>query len=401
MKKIFANKPVAISIFLGLYILSSGISWAVFRGDGGGILSGIADLTSKRAQLDELPKTEQCPINGAMYTVPEREIWETRRPLTFMIENSAEARPLEGLHKADVVYEMVAEGGVSRFLGVFYCGVAGDNVRLAPIRSARIFFINIAAEYGDKPIFGHVGGANRLCGHCEGGLKPAFESSPKIDAISELQKLGWRVRKGNDFDTTWDIGYPVFSRDTSRPGADKDLAHTMFAFTDDVYKEAEARGLTYEEDGAPWENNFQQWKFADEKPASSAQASEISFDFWRNKPEYAVTWTYNKESNSYLRENGGKPFVDWKSGEQIAAKNVVVQFIEEEGPVDTELHMYYEVMGEGEAIIFQNGQAIEGSWEKKTQNSRTIFYDNNGKEIEFVRGAIWIEGVPKGNVVVY
>jgi hypothetical protein len=400
MNNLLKNKSAVIAVFLGLYILSAGISWAIFRGGSNG-LSGLVGLAAKRDQVDELPKTEECPTNGAMFTVPEREIWETRRPLTFMIENSAEARPLEGLHKADIVYELVAEGGVSRFLGVFYCGVSAENVRLAPIRSARIFFIHLASEYGDKPIFGHVGGANRLCGHCEGGLKPAFEASPKIDAISELLNLGWRVRNGNDFDTTWDIGYPVFSRDTSRPGADKDLAHTMFAFTDDIYAEAEERGLTHEEDGQPWLENFRQWKFKDDKPAGNPQATEISFEFWRNKPDYDVVWEYDSANNQYLRNNGGQPFVDWKSGTQIAAKNVVVQFVEEEGPVDKELHMYYEVVGEGDAIIFQNGEAIEGSWEKKTRDSRTIFYDEDGNEIEFVRGPIWIEGVPEGNNIVY
>lgn len=400
MNNLLKNKTALISLMLGLYIVSAGISWAFFSsGSGGGLIGG--DLDSKRARVAELPKTEECPMNGAMFTVPEREIWETRRPLAFMIENSAEARPLEGLHKADVVYEMVAEGGISRFLSVFYCGVAAENVRMAPIRSARIFFVNIAAEYGDRPIFGHVGGANRLCGHCDGGLKPAAQASPKIDALTELQNLGWRIRGGNDFDTTWDIGFPVFSRDTSRPGAEHDLAHTMFAFTDDVYSEAETRGLGYKYKGVAWDEDFRKWKFKDGQPVSNPDATEISFQFWRNRPDYNVTWNYDATNNVYMRENGGKPFVDWKSGTQISASNVVVQFIEEEGPVDTELHMYYEVIGKGEAVIFQNGTAIEGTWEKRTQDSRTIFYNEDGQEIEFVRGPIWIEGVPEGNDIVY
>lgn len=394
------NKSALIALFLGLYILSAGVSWAVFRSGGGSVITGN-DLASKRDKVDELPRTEECPTNGGMFTIPEREIWETRRPLTFMIENSAEARPLEGLHKADVVYELVAEGGISRFLGVFYCGVSAENVRLAPIRSARIFFVNLAAEYGKRPIFGHVGGANRLCGDCPDGLKPEFQASSKIDAITELQDLGWRVRGGNDFDTTWDIGYPVFSRDTSRPGADKDLAHTMYAFSDDVYEEAAERELTYEEEDSPWLEDFRVWKFKDDQPASSPEATKISFEFWRNRPDYEVTWEYDAANNQYKRINGGKPFVDWKSGTQVTAKNVVVQFVEEDGPVDQELHMYYEVIGTGDAVIFQNGEVIQGSWEKKTQDSRTIFYDNDGQEIEFVRGPIWIEGVPDGNDIVY
>jgi len=286
-------------------------------------------------------------------------------------------------------------------LGVFYCGVASENTRLAPIRSARIFFIKLAEEYGDKPIYGHVGGANRLCGDCEDGLKPEFESSAKTDTISKLFDLGWRVKDGNDFDTTWDSGSPVFNRDTSRPGADKDLAHTMTAYTDAIYEEAANRGLNYTEDGVPWVENFRGWSFVDDQSVSSPDATEISFEFWRNKPEYEVTWEYDKANNNYKRINGGEPFVDWKSNTQITAKNVVVQFVEEEGPVDTELHMYYEVVGTGDALVFQNGTVIEATWEKKTDDSRTIYYDESGKEISFVRGSIWIEGVPEGNDVVY
>ena len=61
------------------------------------------------------PRTSECPINGVMYTTAEQKVWETRRPLFVMIENSVDARPQSGLGSADIVYEAVAEGGVTRF----------------------------------------------------------------------------------------------------------------------------------------------------------------------------------------------------------------------------------------------------------------------------------------------
>ena len=77
-----------------------------------------------------------------------------------MIENHAEARPQSGLSYADVVYEAVAEGGITRFMGVFYCGIAVRNVNLAPVRSARTYFLPWVLEY--DALYNHVGGAG-LC----------------------------------------------------------------------------------------------------------------------------------------------------------------------------------------------------------------------------------------------
>ena len=86
---------------------------------------------------------------------------------------------------------------------------------------------------------------------------------------------------------------------------------------------------------------------------------------------------------------------------QIAVKNMVVQFVGERGPVDRELHMFYENISDGDALVFQNGTVIEGTWEKDAQLGKTKFYDEDGKEIRFVRGQIWIEAVPVGNDIVY
>ncbi len=80
---------------------------------------------------------------------------------------------------------------------------------------------------------------------------------------------------------------------------------------------------------------------------------------------------------------------------------MIVQFVEERGPVDSEKHMFYKTIGSGDALIFQNGDVVKGTWEKDSISSRTIFYNTEGTEVSFVRGQIWIEGVPEGNEVSY
>lgn len=399
----------AVASLLGLYLISAGISWVAFS-----YLIAEPSSTSKssstvggKAKIDaSLPKTEVCPINGAMYSKPVKTIWETRRPITAMIENHVDARPLSGVSRADVVYEAVAEGGITRFLGVFYCDAAVSDFRLAVIRSARVYYINWASEYGDNPIFLHWGGANNICSNCWGGVKDKGQIATEVDAFKLLDKIGWRNGTyGNDMDGQSNIGYPAIKRLPNRLSDEKDAAyeHQPTAFIDEVYKEAEKRGYAYKDsEGNAWNDDFRKWLFADDKPVSSDKVTEISLYFWKNKPDYDVTWKYDEGANSYKRFSGGKEYTDFEyDNKQIEVKNVLVQFVKEKGPVDKELHMNYEVVGKGEFLLFNNGTVTSGNWKKESISSRTLFFDSKGKEISFVRGNIWVEAVPSGNKIEY
>ena len=110
-------------IGLALFLIATGLSFALFSFFGKA--RGLSSL-SPLGQQDHfvvdpsLPKTEACPLNGQLFTKPEKELWAKRRPLAVMVENHAEARPQSGLSHADVVYEAVAE---LRDLWVFFTAV--------------------------------------------------------------------------------------------------------------------------------------------------------------------------------------------------------------------------------------------------------------------------------------
>jgi Protein of unknown function (DUF3048) N-terminal domain/Protein of unknown function (DUF3048) C-terminal domain len=390
-----SKKFMVVLSFLGLFLLSTGASLAIFTYLKGSpsISLTTGGLSSARQQISELPKTEKCPTNGGLFTKAEKDIWTGRRPIITMIENSVDARPQSGLSNADVVYEAVAEGGITRFMAVFYCGAAAKDVQVAPVRSARIYFVNWAQEWGSNPIFMHVGGANDYSG--------SGDTAKAARALEDLEAIGWRVPKGNDFDTTYDSGFPVFWRNYERLNHPVATEHTMMASLDAAYKQAQDRGFTSKHNGTAWDDTFVSWKFADDAPVSNPTATKISFGFWDGMPDYNVSWEYDKASNSYLRFNGGKAHTDLNTNKQLSAKNVVVELVKEQGPVDRNKHMLYTTIGEGKALVFQNGTVIEATWSKDSASGRTKYFDSKGKEISFVGGPIWIEAVPAGNTVSY
>src|SRR3989344_1165750 len=268
--KILNSKKFMLFVsFFGIYLLATGTSWAIFSylsGDGGG--QTTADLSKGRGRIDpNLPKTEECPINGKMYSKPERDIWEKRRPMTAIIENHMEARPQSGLSYADVVYEAVAEGGITRFLAVFYCGASAQDIKIAPIRSIRVYFINWAAEYGEKPLLVHSGGANNICSNCPGGVKVRGDVAPEVDALKLLVKLSWRAPSGNAMDAGTNLGYPAVKRDQYRLGEKAAWEHSYEGYTDKIFDEGAIRGFGYKnEEGEAWDENFTRWGFSDDKP---------------------------------------------------------------------------------------------------------------------------------------
>ena len=338
------------------------------------------------------PKDQACPLNGKYYTMTERKAWEQDRPLAIMIENHPDARPQSGLSYADVVFEAVAEGGVTRFMALYYCGAQRFDVAVAPVRSARSYFIDWASGF-NFPLYVHVGGAN-LPG-------PA-------DALGQINDYGWGQE--NDLNQ-FSIGYPTFFRNTNRLGRDVATEHTMESSTEMLWEyAAEERGwtnmaparrigrTTYKEED--WKDGFTPWSFQDEVPADGS-VTTLSYEFWDGFAQWGVSWDYNKETDMYMRSMAGEPHIDLNNDKQIAAANVVVLFTTEKGPIDELKHMLYTTTGTGKALIFKNGEEISGRWSKKTREDELVFTDNKGADLELARGLTWISVVGTGTEVTY
>jgi len=332
-------------------------------------------LASGQLQFDPtLPKTQPCPLNGVLYSKQQEAWWLAHRPLGVMIENHQEARPQSGVSFADVVYEAVAEGGITRFLTVFYCN---DAPEVGPVRSARTYFVDFISEYADNPLYAHVGGAN---------------ASGPADALGQIDSYGWTGY--NDLNQ-FSIGFPTYWRDYDRLGHTVATEHTMYSTTSKLWDVGKQRGLTnVDKNNVSWDKNFIPYTFKEDASIDSrGTVSSIHIPFWQDT-DYAVDWIYNKTSNLFSRNNGGVPHLDLDTKKQLTAKTLVVLYMAESNANDgyeNNIHLLYQDKGTGKATVFMDGKQIDATWKKPSRTSRTMIYDSSGRPVVFDRGVIWFE----------
>lgn len=383
-----------------VYLITAAVSYGAFSamsstGLGGSFLNPTdieestvptPDPSNRLTIAPEAPKDQECPLNGMMYTKVEADSWAKRRPLAIMIENHMDARPQSGLSKADVVYETVVEGGITRFMPVFYCAAQAKDITVAPVRSARQFFVEMASEY-NFPLYAHVGGAN------------GDDTDPRVRSLENISAYGWGLR--NDLNQ-FSIGYPTFVRNYNRiPGRD-DLAteHTMESSTERLWALGDKRGYTNVSPsitvrgkttpGSDWLTNFVKWTFKDDAAAGDrGTVSTVSHEFWSGYKDFDIQWNYDSASNSYKRVMAGQPHVDQLNNQQVTAKNVLILQMKEIASVDVHRHNYITTSGTGNGWLLQDGKAIKITWSKKDRTSR-LTVTAAGKPMQFNRGMIWV-----------
>ncbi|MCX6812806.1 MAG: DUF3048 domain-containing protein [Candidatus Berkelbacteria bacterium] len=303
-------------------------------------------LTSLPAKTEEKPQLYQSLLDGTMTD----STGANRHPLGIMVENHTDARPQSGLSQASIVYEAIAEGGITRFLAVYGPKSAA---KVGPVRSARTYYVDWISELNGY--LAHVGG--------------------NYDALQMIAG-----RKILDLDQ---FANPApYWRDYSRNVSSE---HTMYTDTDKLYRAATDKKYTVS-------NTFIPYKFKDDADAASRPVSQaISINF--GNPTYNVDWNYAPTNNIYLRSQAGKPHIDALNNQQLSAKNVVVMTVKRAATVTAINEQGYMMttVGTGAASIFDDGKETKGSWKKDNENARTRFFDTTGSEVQFDAGQTWIE----------
>ncbi|NQU77086.1 DUF3048 domain-containing protein [Candidatus Falkowbacteria bacterium] len=278
------------------------------------------------------------------------------RPIAVIIENHFDAWPQSGVSDANLVYEFLTEGGITRFLAFFDPASLAPNI--GPVRSCRPYFLNVAEEL--EAVLSHVGG------------------SP--DCLDLLKRRQYNVY---DLDEYSKGDYFFRSKIKNPP-------HNVYTSTELITKYLGEKDI-------PSEHQFENWKYKDDSPTTSTAASQILVDF--STYTYNVAWQYDEKNNDYRRFVTDEPHKDSNS-EEIRAKNIVVQRVKAR-LLDSVGRLALTMEGRGDAMVFLDGDAIEGYWKKPDRNSRTRFYSMDGQEIAFNRGTTWVEILPTDREVNY
>lgn len=308
------------------------------------------------------PKVVESPINGVILPEAEYLAIKDRPVLAVMVQNNSASRPEYGLNKADVVYETIAESGITRFMAVYWS--EGDDGQVRSIRSARRYYVDLLGDYND-PVYMHEGYAS------------GARNVSAIDAIYEygIKSLGF--------------GSGALMRDEECQ-LYRNTEHCAYSTTELMWE------LAKQSEWAGNADNIQKWKFKDNGDQVKFNGSNLK-DFSINfsgfeSYEYSVNWKYNNSTKKYERFNfDGTPYTTDGETEQVTKDVIVYQHIYSAYSGDDKGHLIQEVIGEGTGYIMQEGKVYNIKWSKPDFATRTKFYDAaTGEEFIFNRGKIWV-----------
>lgn len=344
------RKKIIILVVLFLFIVASAGLGYLVAFNLHGVNKAFSPVGNIFSGAPREPRNFPNPINGILYTQSEAEKWKNNLPLAVVIENHLDARPQSGLSKADLVYEALAEGGITRLLAIYLA----EDGRLGPVRSNRPYFLDWVKEYDAG--YAHIGGS------------PTAQSLIGPYKIRDLDQFG--------------LGFPTYERSAARAAP-----HNVYTTTKKLRSAAKGKGYK-----GPVE--IDSWEFTDEEATPSARPKK--FELRVPYPAFGmdVLWRYDKKSNTYLRFNGGVAQKDVEAGKQLFAKTIIVQYVSTslEGTGSGRLKM--KTIGSGKAQVFKDGKVVTGTWKKSKRAARTKFFDKKGKEIALNRGKIWVEVIP-------
>lgn len=342
-----SKKQWIILSLLGLIFISGGglLAWQLFNKPKPAVQTPAAEKKVEKPK----PKVYVSKLTGMSVNEADSKL-----PVTaVMIENSPDARPQSGLRDANVVYEAVAEGGITRFLTLFQ---EAQPDYIGPVRSVRPYYLDWLVPF-DAPV-AHVGG------------------SP--EALAQISNEDIK-----DLDYGFNSNY--YHRISSRYAP-----HNVYTSRAELLALQNSKG---------WSTSaFTGWKRKDEKKAATPTAKSI--DFAISGFLYNPHYDYDPVSNAYKRSQAGKPHVDERSGEQIKPKVVIAILVPKSIHPDG-VHTIYGTTGSGKAYVFQDGAVFVGTWEKKDRKSEMVFLMTDGKPLELNKGNTWISAVELEGSITY
>jgi uncharacterized protein YxeA len=303
------------------------------------------DKSGEQEKSVDLENKIKSPLTG-LYIDKEKL---NDRPIVVMLDNYYKARPQAGLSDADMVYEVLAEGNITRYMAVIY---TNKPKTIGPIRSSRPYFIDKALEY--DPLYVHVGGSEQAKKDIR-----SFKMAD-IDGLSSAGDIFWRKKH-------------------------KSKPNNMYSSFEAIMKQGKRR--KYNKNGS-----FETLQFNEEdKDIDGKDLTDIKIPYRGKK--YVSGFQYNKEDGLYYRYVNNKPHLDEASNIHLTAKNIIVQYCDKR-TIDSVGRLEMDLVGEGKALYITNGKSMDVKWKKPSRKALTRFYDLSGNEIKFNPGITWYQIVP-------
>ncbi|MGY1632250.1 DUF3048 domain-containing protein [Geodermatophilus sp. SYSU D01186] len=322
---------------------------------------GVVAWPALRQQLSAVPFLDSIvsalpsssppawPLTGVpVGAVPDRPA------LAVKIENSVDARPQTGLDAADVVWEQVVEGGITRFVAVYHSALPPE---VGPVRSIRPMDPAIAAPLGGLLAF-------------SGGVQ---------SYVSAAQDAGLQV-------LSQDTGAGGFSRTSTRSAP-----HNVYAVPQTLVDQADA---------AHREAPGNQFEHGTDEPPTAVAAGQpaTGLDLTLSRIS-SPRWTWNAADGRWLRSEGSTPAVE-ADGRRIGATNVVVLRVdvvatEARDPAGNPVPETI-LTGTGRALVASGGHAVEATWSKSGTGDRVSLTGADGDPVQLAPGNTWVELVPNG-----
>ncbi|MEO6110069.1 MAG: DUF3048 domain-containing protein [Candidatus Saccharimonadales bacterium] len=282
------------------------------------------------------------PLTGNLVT----DQAATTQPVTaIMIENSPDARPQSGLKDSGVVFEAIAEGGITRFLVLYQ---EQKPQLIGPVRSVRMYYVDWLAAFNAS--VAHVGGS--------------------AAALAEVRNGSYR-----DIDQFFNGSYYWRATDRYAP-------HNVYTSFEKLDALNATKGYT--------SSTFTGFTRKDSKAAKVTTASKI--DVTISSFLYNSSYTYNTTTNTYDRSEGGAAHAD-REGGQISPRVVIVMKVPERLVFEDGYREQIDAIGSGVADIFQDGEVTEVTWSKTSKTDQLMFTGADGKDVPLARGQTWITSV--------
>ncbi len=291
------------------------------------------------------------------------------RPVAIMLNNLKKALPQHGVANADLIYEVCAEGGITRMMAVFQSveGV-GD---LGSVRSSRPYYVELAA--GLDAIYIHAGGS-------DGAYKSIRDCGVfNIDGVNGPYggTMFWRDAQRRK---TAGFEHSLFTSDTRI----NELLSGKLAAKRQVHNEGYSLPLTFAADGTP---------------AAGQAANTVKVKFSNNK---TGVFTYDAQQNAYLVSQHGAPYVDGNTSQQVVVTNVLVVLTDIHTiPGDKEGRQSVDLVGSGSGYFACGGKCIPITWTKVSPTAPLTYATMDGQSLTLGVGSSYINIIDSDNPVTF